>query len=513
MTTNHKHPSDIRQSIGPSALLALFAALLLAVLFFAAPTRSEESNGEGFVESTKLVDDIVEQLEARGDDEDDEEEEEFHCELDPNATAESLGLTPLQLPDDFYPIYSWDGPWGWGMTSEDTELIERNRKILRAMAECNMTMVHIPPDLVPMAREIGFRKVLISPYADDEEQRVKMKLPRYAAGLSPKQAEIYVREMSQSTIDDPEVIGYYILDEPSANAFEGLSNIAEAMRKITPGKLPFINLYPNYAPPEALMTDSYEDYLEYYVQRLKPMFLSYDNYMIECSEEMTVPPRAVPWWTNLLATRKVARKYGLPWWVIASSISQLPESAPTGPSRLAMQAYTALAAGANGFGWFLFFHYLDWDETPCDKRNHCRRSVQWGYMRTINEQIETLGVFLKKYRSSEVWFTRPAPVEGLPENPKTLIADLGYHFADAVKDLQPMVMVGEFTAKDDEDKHAVMFVNLDRARNLKVEPTFVGGNKVVRCVSPMDASLSGEPDRGWWVLPGHGLLLTVEPQK
>ena len=513
MITNHKHPGDI----GPSAPPALFAALCLAVLFLASPVRpvlaqSEEPAEEGFVESTKLVDDIVEQLGARSGG-DDDDEEEFRCELDPNATAESLRLTPLQLPDDFFPIYSWDGPWGWGMTSEDTELIERNRKILRAMAECNMTMAHIPPELVSMAREAGIRKVLISPYADDEEQRVEMKLPRYAAGLSQKQAEFYVREMSRSTADDPDVLGYYIVDEPSANAFEGLANIAEAMRKITPGKLAFINLYPNYAPPEALMTDSYEDYLEYYVQRLRPMFLSYDNYMIECSEEMTVPPRAVPWWTNLLATRKVAQKYGLPWWVIASSISQLPESAPTGPSRLAMQAYTALAAGANGFGWFLFFHYLDWDETPCDKRNHCRRSIQWGYMRAVNQQLKTLGVFLKKYRSSEVWFTRPAPVEGLPENPKTLIADLGYRFADAVKDGQPMVMVGQFTAKDNDDNRAVMFVNLDRARNLKIEPTFVGGNKIVRCVSPIDASLSEEPRRGWWILPGHGLLLTVEPQK
>ena len=134
-------------------------------------------------------------------------------------------------------------------------------------------------------------------------------------------------------------------------------------------------------------------------------------------------------------------------------------------------------------------------------------------MRAVNQQLKTLGVFLKKYRSSEVWFTRPAPVEGLPENPKTLIADLGYRFADAVKDGQPMVMVGQFTAKDNDDKRAVMFVNLDRARNLKVEPTFVGGNKIVRCVSPIDASLSEEPRRGWWILPGHGLLLTVEPQK
>ena len=53
---------------------------------------------------------------------------------DPNATAESLGLEPLVLPDDFFPLFPWDHLAHWG--AEYQPIPEG----IASMAECGFTM-------------------------------------------------------------------------------------------------------------------------------------------------------------------------------------------------------------------------------------------------------------------------------------------------------------------------------------------------------------------------------------
>src|SRR5215207_9333232 len=56
----------------------------------------------------------------------------------------------------------------------------------------------------------------------------------------------------QDLPDGPACWGYYIADEPGPGAFPGLRQQVDVLRKTRPGKLAFINLFPNYAPASAL---------------------------------------------------------------------------------------------------------------------------------------------------------------------------------------------------------------------------------------------------------------------
>jgi hypothetical protein len=61
------------------------------------------------------------------------------------------------------------------------------------------------------------------------------------------------------------VYGYYLRDEPGADAFAGLATVAMLVRELAPGKWPYINLFPNYANAQQLGAATYEEHLEKFV--------------------------------------------------------------------------------------------------------------------------------------------------------------------------------------------------------------------------------------------------------
>ena len=91
-----------------------------------------------------------------------------------------------------------------------------------------------------------------------------------------------MKSLIGETAKNPTVLGYYVSDEPSARDFPALAKAVAAVKKHAPGKLAYINLFPTYSTLEALKsrlgTKSYEEYLERFVQEVKPQLISYDNY-------------------------------------------------------------------------------------------------------------------------------------------------------------------------------------------------------------------------------------------
>src|SRR5680860_1196924 len=69
-------------------------------------------------------------------------------------------------------------------------------------------------------------------------------------GLSPT-------ELPQS----PAVWGYSIRDEPNAKDFPGLKDTVAALRQARPGRLSYINLFPNYANEAQLGTETYDEHV------------------------------------------------------------------------------------------------------------------------------------------------------------------------------------------------------------------------------------------------------------
>ncbi|MBO7678234.1 MAG: hypothetical protein J6S75_01050, partial [Thermoguttaceae bacterium] len=324
--------------------------------------------------------------------------------------------------------------------------------------------------------------------------------------------DAFVKEHVSSTKDDPEVMGYYLIDEPGAKKFPALGMFVAAIKKYAPGKLAYINLFPSYATTigadvdSQMQTYTFTEYLERYVQETKPQFLSYDNYMVEYSEDLTDKDRANIYWRDLLEIRRIAQKYGLPWWNIVSSLAIRDESSPPNMARMAFQAYTSLAAGANGLGWYLFF-------TPQGYHGYGPISISgektptFQMQRTVNEQTLILGKMLNRFRSTNVWFSEPT--DTLPGNPGDLLAGVNLSYQEEIKDKvgAPSVMVGEFQANAGTQK-AVMLVNLDFARSI-IASLDLKEPGTIQVVNPVTGTTHA-PRKREWILPGHGLLFLID---
>src|SRR5438132_884283 len=135
--------------------------------------------------------------------------------------------------------------------------------------------------------------------------------------------------------------------------FSALAKAVAAVKKCAPGKLAYINLFPEYATLGApdksqLGTTNYTEYLERFVAEVKPQVLSYDNYMVQYSDDLKKRDVAASYFRNLIEVRRMGQKYHLPCLQIVAANQLRPGHAIPSPANLSLQAYTTLAAGFRG---------------------------------------------------------------------------------------------------------------------------------------------------------------------
>ena len=167
---------------------------------------------------------------------------------DPSATAESLALEPYSPPQGLFPLFPWDHLQSWGADYQSLE------EAMASMRECEFTLSAFV-DTLDKANEAN-KNGLLCLYEtgveifDDRELTVQE--------IAEKCAKIdeTIEKVVQETKDLPNVIGYYVVDEPGAYKFKALAAAVAAVKKYAPGKLAYINLYPGYASTIGADVDS-----------------------------------------------------------------------------------------------------------------------------------------------------------------------------------------------------------------------------------------------------------------
>ncbi|MGI8964756.1 MAG: hypothetical protein ACR2H1_01570, partial [Limisphaerales bacterium] len=296
-----------------------------------------------------------------------------------------------------------------------------------------------------------------------------------------EETERRVLELIKAGGSDPAVKGYFIMDEPGVNDFPQLARAVATVKKNAPGKLAYINLFPDYAtigtPDKSqLGTASYTEYLERFVNEVKPQILSYDNYMVQLSQDLKESNKAASYYKNLLEVRRVALKYNLPYLNIVSANQIRPHTTIPSPANLAFQAYTTLAAGYRGVGWFTYYE-VGYHYAPISSEGH--RSLTWNYLQEINRQVAILAPVMSRLHSTGVFFTEPLPVTSLPKLPGGIV--------ESLTGSEPM-MIGEF--KNAADEVYVMIVNLSLERSAKFIMQTKNIKRQIKIVSARDGSLS-----------------------
>ncbi|AHF16190.1 hypothetical protein NIASO_15595 [Niabella soli DSM 19437] len=365
---------------------------------------------------------------------------------------------------------------------------------LKGMAECNFTLADAAdPQNYALCQKLGL-SVVVS------------EGPHLTGGdwmkLSDAEIDNYIKKMVEKAGHSKAIIGYHICDEPSALAFPALAKAVAAVKKYAPGKLATVNLYPNYATiwqmdqvKSQLGTKTYSEYLERFVNEVKPQFLSYDNYMVEMSMDLKETTKAAKYYTNLLEVRRVALKYKLPFVNVVSSNQIRPQTPIPSPANLAFQAYTSLAAGAGGIRWYTY-HGQAYGYNPIDKEEH--KTLTWRYLQEVNRQLSVLGPIIKQLTSTGVYFTSPAPDASLPLLPGKWVQQLN---TDA-----PM-MVGEFVSKGGTNYVMVVNLSLEKSARFDIQ-TKIDSEKIwVVDVGENGRLVPASHKKGIWLTAGQGVLI------
>jgi hypothetical protein len=203
---------------------------------------------------------------------------------------------------------------------------------------------------------------------------------------------------------DPVIWGYLLRDEPNAKDFPALRKRVDALRAACPGKLAYINLFPNYANADQLGTATYEDHVARFMDEVNPDVLSMDHYPV-------MKPGADSrdsYCANLDVLRKYALRYNVPFWNFFNCMPFGPHADPT-ESQIRWQIYTSLAYGAKGVLYFCYYTPVspEFPKGGAIILRDGRRSRHYEEAKRINAVLKDLGPTLMKLTSTGVYRVKP----------------------------------------------------------------------------------------------------------
>jgi len=386
--------------------------------------------------------------------------------LDAAAPATAPEGTPA--PEDFAIL-------PWGGTRPDPG-------ILREIRECGFNLAgFVPPEGLDAVAAAGLKCIVSGSHTHVGDDQAK---------LDDAEIARRVKELVDRAAGHPAVFGYYLRDEPSATVYSGLARWAAAYRKADPRAVPYINLFPNYASPGQMGVRTYEEYVESFIQIVKPPFVSYDHYAL-----MDDGSLRHGYFQTLETVRAAALRHKLPFWNIVLSNAHFRYAEPT-EAGLRFQVYTTLAYGGRGISWFTYFtpNSGNYRLAPIDPFGH--KTPTWDMLRRVNLQIHKLAPVYCKLASVNVFHVPDVPAECRGATSSRLLDEVsGGSF-----------VVGEFEGPDKQPY--VMVVNKSLRDSAAFSIRFKWPGRIMQ-VNAYTGSVHPWVGENNWLAPGQGMLLSL----
>lgn len=222
------------------------------------------------------------------------------------------------------------------------------------------------------------------------------------------------------------ITGWEIADEPNTEGFPILAKMVETLHQYVPQHEVVINLYPNYASNEMLKAKSYVDYIERFINEVKPDFISYDYYPFTGRElqqelgdvnstdderERAIRAAAmrnedrVEYFLNLEIIREQGLKNNLDQILIA----QLTEHGVyrnLSYEEILWQVNMCLAYGMHRISYFTYWQPLPddfwkWDKSMCDREGN--KYQHYYDVQRVNKEIYEIGKILFETKSERIF--------------------------------------------------------------------------------------------------------------
>ncbi len=303
-----------------------------------------------------------------------------------------------------------------------------------------------------------------------------------------------VGETVERYADHPALFGYMVRDEPGADLFVQLGRVVDEIGRRDPRHPACINLFPVHATDEQLQTSTYAEYLDRYLQTVKPPFLSYDHYPL-LSNNSDRPD----FFLNLELARAAGAKHKTPVWTVVLSGWGNYFRKPTA-AELRWQVYGALAYGVRGVAYFAYWPTRDDYTAVVDYAG--RPQPLYKAISELNRSVLSLGRVLRGATSTAVYHTG----NSIPEGCRRLPAESP--LVGVPREL-PLV-IGLFESGP-RDRYA-MIVNRDYRQPVTVPVEFGREVRATSIVTAADRSLRQASRRRRIELvipPGDAVLLRL----
>ena len=322
-----------------------------------------------------------------------------------------LGTAAAARAEQEFLISYWYGP----------PKAETTLKRYQEIAECGFTAVLPPAEgsdvetnkkILDLCKQTGLKAFV-------EDSRLLAEKPD-AAG--------FARNLDAVLADyaaHPALAGYFLTDEPHASQFPLLAAVNGYLSKKDPGHVPFINLLPNYASPEQLGADTYEQYVGRFIKTVRPALVSWDHYALLGGDLIAAGERP-EYFQNLETVRKQATEADVPFVQIILSVPHLFYRDPS-EAELRWQVFTTLAYGAKGVLYFTYWTPFAPEEKQQGFRNAIigadgQRTPKYEQVKRLNARIKALAPTLLKLRPVAAYHTDPVPPGAQPLDPKGPVA-------------------------------------------------------------------------------------------
>ena len=202
----------------------------------------------------------------------------------------------------------------------------------------------------------------------------------------------------ESYYDSPAYAGQLLIDEPDYNKFDTVNAFIEAYKLNYPGKQWHVNMFPSYAESGAGVP--YLQYVEEWMDRVKPNYYSFDSYPLLVPDETNPFTRyeIEDYYYNLDLLRVKTAERKIPLW---SFIQTLGISGTPGvpdkriPSRedIRWQVFTNLAFGVKGLQYFCYWTPGGGSESFTDAliAQDGTKTERYDYVKEINNEILGFG--------------------------------------------------------------------------------------------------------------------------